>query len=132
MFNYVNEILYKQKESNFNNVDEDKEFQPFLIQRWCTMHSTPVAELINMSSNRYWSTYTSNKEWFIALKSTIPACKFKRLNYLKKNKKVALKNKDNLNKIANNLEISSRELNLYIEQFNLQLFKNEEKFNIKN
>ena len=133
MFDYLNKILYKQKGSEIENIDEDKEFQPFLVQRWCSMHSTPVVDLINMTTNRYWSVYSTNKEWYAALNTVIPVCKFKRLNYIKKAKKeITNKNKDIVGKIANNLEISSREVNLYIEQFNLQIPKNEEKFNSKN
>ena len=39
----------------------------------------------------------------------------------KKEAEEKAKNKDNVLKVANNLEISSRELNQYIEQFNLQI-----------
>ena len=133
MFDYLNKILYKQKESDIVSLDEDKEFQPFLVQRWCSMYSPPVANLLNMTTNRYWLSYSTNKEWYMALKTVIPVCKFKRLSYIRKNKKEAtIKNKETVSKIANNLEISSREVNLYIEQFNLQIPKNEEKFNSKN
>jgi len=127
MFDYLNKILYKAKESDISNLNEDKEFQPFLIQRWCSMHSTPVAQIINDTTNRYWGCYENNKDWYVALKTVIPNCKFKRISYIKKSKKEAIKkNTENIRKVANNLEISVREVNQYIEQFNLQI-PNEEK-----
>jgi len=127
MFDHLNKILYKAKESDISNLNEDKEFQPFLIQRWCSMHSTPIAHIVNETTNRYWGCYENNKDWYIALKTIIPSCKFKRISYIKKTKKeVIRKNNENVRKVANNLEISIREVNQYIEQFNLKI-PNEEK-----
>jgi len=127
MFDHLNKILYKAKESDISSLNEDKEFQPFLIQRWCSMHSTPVAHIVNETTNRYWGCYENNKDWYIALKTIIPSCKFKRISYIKKTKKeVIKKNTENVRKVANNLEISIREVNQYIEQFNLKI-PNEEK-----
>jgi hypothetical protein len=53
----------------------------------------------------------------------IPQVKFKRIAYIKKKKETesAVKNKDTLHKVANSLEISSREVSQYIEQFNLEI-----------
>jgi len=127
MFDSINRILYKTKGFNTDNINESKEFQPFLIQRWCTMYSAPITHIINETTNRYWNTFENNKDWFIALDTIIPACKFKRISYIKKTKKETVKkNNEVILKVANNLEISSREVNQYIEQFNLKL-PNEEK-----
>jgi hypothetical protein len=127
MFDYLNSILYKKSDIDFNTVNEDKEFQPFLVQRWCSMYSPAISNVINETTNRYWKVYGNNSEWYATLNSIIPACKYKRINYLKKTKK-DIKNKSgsNIQKIATNLEISTREVNLYIEQFNLKI-PNEEK-----
>ena len=126
MFTHINRILYKTKDTDITNINEDKEFQPFLIQRWCTMHSTSIAHIINETTNRYWITMETNKDWFVALDTIIPACKFKRFSYIKKTKKEAKKDVKTIQNIANNLEISSREVSQYIEQFNIKL-PNEEK-----
>jgi len=126
MFEHINRILYKTKGTDLANINEDKEFQPFLIQRWCSMHSTSIAHIINETTNRFWGTMESNRDWFVALDTIIPACKFKRISYIKKTKKETKKNTNTVQSIANNLEISSREVNQYIEQFNIQL-PNEEK-----
>ena len=130
MFDYLNKILYKAKESDISNLNEDKEFQPFLIQRWCSMHSTPVAQIINDTTNRYWKILENNKDWYAALDTVIPTCRFKKISYIKKTKKEAVKkSNETLLKIASNLEISSREVSQYIEQFNLKI-PNEEKSNL--
>ena len=126
MFNAINRILYKNKEFDISSVDVDKEFQPFLIQRWCSMHSTPITQLINDTTNRYWNNLENNRDWFIALDTIIPVCKFKRISYIKKTKNDNNRRNNSVLKVATNLEISSREVNQYIEQFNLKI-PNEEK-----
>jgi hypothetical protein len=130
MFAHLNNILYKkQPDTDLVNLNEDKEFQPFLIQRWCTMYSTSVTSLVNDSTNRYWKIYENNKDWYAALDSIIPTCRFKKISYIKKTKKeIVKKSNETILKVANNLEISSREVNQYIEYFNLILPKqNDEK-----
>ena len=126
MFNAINRILYKNKEFDISSVDVDKEFQPFFIQRWCSMHSTPITQLINDTTNRYWNNLENNRDWFIALDTIIPVCKFKRISYIKKTKNDNNRRNNSVLKVATNLEISSREVNQYIEQFNLKI-PNEEK-----
>jgi len=129
MFDYINRVLYKGKEINVENINENKEFQPFLVQRWCSMYSAPLAHIVNETTNRYWKSFEGNSEWFTALDTIIPKCKYKRFNYIKKAKKETVKkSNESLTKVANCLEISSREVSLYIEQFNLKL-PNEEKSN---
>jgi len=130
MFDHLNSILYKKNKEHIDTINENKDFQPFLIQRWCSMYSTSICSLVNETTNRYWKSYENNSDWYTALNTVIPTCKFKRFNYIKKTKKETVKKSNEVVlKVANNLEISSREVNHYIEYFNLKL-PNEEKSNI--
>lgn len=128
MFEYLNKILFKTKSPDTENLDENSEFQPYLVQRWCSMYSPEITTLLNQTSNRHWSTLQGNAEWFNYLNGVIPKARFKRINYIKKKKDTENKTilKQTIQKVANNLEISSREVSCYIEQFNLQL-PNEKK-----
>jgi len=128
MFEYLNKILFKTKSPDTENLDENSEFQPYLVQRWCSMYSPEITTLLNQTSNRHWSTLQGNVEWFNYLNGVIPKTRFKRINYIKKKKDTENKTtlKQTIQKVANNLEISSREVSCYIEQFNLQL-PNEKK-----
>lgn len=124
MFNYLNSILYKSNKESVNllSLSEDNTFQPYLIQRWCTMHSTAVTTICNETSNRYWTILESSKDWYMLLNTTIPKCSFKRITYHKKTKNEAnAKEKEYIQKIANSLEISSRELISYIKDSNLKI-----------
>lgn len=119
MFNHLHGILYK---SNNTISTDDKEFQPFLVQRWCTMHSSSVAFIINETTNKYWSAYDDNLTWYKALDTIIPKCKYKKIVYIKKSKKeVESKEKEYIQKVANSLEISTRELINYIRDNNLKI-----------
>lgn len=128
MFDLLNKILFKTKSPDTSNIDENSDFQPYLIQRWCSMHSLELTTLLNQTSNVQWSTLENNTDWFTYLHGVIPKTKFKHIVYIKKKKDNEIKQiqKQTLQKVANNLELSSREVSLYIEQFNLQL-PNEKK-----
>lgn len=128
MFQYLNKILFKTKAPNTDNLDEDPEFVPYLMQRWGSMYSPEVAVLLNQTSNKHWPVLQGNTEWFNYFYGVVPKCKFKHINYIKKKKETEVKQtqKQTVQKIASNLEISTREVNLYIEQFNLQI-PNEKK-----
>ena len=128
MFDYINKVLYKTKGPDTSNIKESEEFVPYMVQRWCSMYSPQIALLINCTSNRLWSALDDKELWFNYMHGVIPSCKFKRISYIKKKKDTELvaKNKETVLKVANSLEISSREVSQYIEQFNLQL-PNEKK-----
>lgn len=128
MFEYLNKILFKTKGPDTENIQDDTEFQPYLVQRWSTMYSPEVTVLINQTSNTMWPVLNDKTMWFQYMHGVIPKCKFKRINYIKKKKDTdtVQGQKQTIQKIANKLEISSREVNLYIEQFNLDI-PNEKK-----
>lgn len=121
MFQHLNAILYKSKLA-IDDINENSEFTPYLVQRWCTMHSPAVTTLVNETTNKYWPVLNDKMSWFITLNTVIPKCKFKKINYIKKSKKELESNeKAQIQKIANNLEISSRELISYIKEYELKL-----------
>lgn len=123
MFDYLNKVLYKTKGPDTNNIQESEEFVPFMIQRWSSMYSPEIARLLNETSNRQWSSLSDKEMWFNYLHAVVPHCRFKKIAYLKKKKDTEekAKNKETLHKVANYLEISSREVSQYIEQFNLKI-----------
>ena len=124
MFNYLNSILYKSTKNpvDLATLSEETSFQPYLLQRWCSMHSASVAVIVNETTNRYWSVFNDSSMWYVSLNTVLPRCSFKKINYLKKVKnETALKEKETIQKVASSLEISSRELITYIETFNIKI-----------
>lgn len=121
MFNYLNGILYKST-IDISSIETDSNFQPFLIQRWCSMHSPAIANLVNETTNKYWQNLDNKNSWYIALDTIIPKSRFKKIVYIKKSKKETdIKEKEYIQKIANTLEISSREVINYIKNNNLKI-----------
>lgn len=121
MFDNINNILYKPKGSE-EFKDETGKFVPYLVQRWCSMHSPSMAFLINQTSNQVWSIFENNESWYQYLHGILPKAKFKRINYIKKKKDESKKTDTiSLQKVAAHREISSREVSQYVEIFNLHI-----------
>jgi hypothetical protein len=119
MFDNINNLLYKPKGSE-EFVDDGK-FVPYMVQRWASMHSPSIAVLLNETSNRIWSIMDSNQLWYQYFHAVIPKVRFRRIAYIKKKKEETKKvsNDANILKVAQHLEISSREVSQYVEAFNL-------------
>ena len=128
MFDYLNKILYKSRTVDTENIAEDSEFQPFMIQRWCSMYSPQINTLLNQTSNRVWPILNDKTAWFQYLHTIVPRCTFKRISYIKKKKEASshAEKKETIQKLAERLEISSREVSQYVELYNLQI-PNEKK-----
>lgn len=115
IFNNINDILYTKNGKSIENIEDENDFQPFLVNRWLSMHSPEVAYVVNETSNRYYSTMDDKQMCFRFLKSTVPKAKWKKFNYIKRIKK----DKENLQEVvdllASNLELSRREIINYID-----------------
>jgi hypothetical protein len=127
LFDYLNNILYdKEKEL----LEENNEFVPFLIQRWLSMHSPEVAYIVNETTNRYWAAMGDKQDWYNMLMTQLPRVKFKKLQYIKKPKETNNKDDDLIKRLADNMEISQREVRLLLEKqsidkkmFNVDIYK---------
>jgi hypothetical protein len=127
LFDYLNNILYdKEKEL----LEENNEFVPFLIQRWLSMHSPEVAYILNETTNRYWAAMGDKQDWYNMLMTQLPRVKFKKLQYIKKPKETNNKDDELIKRLADNMEISQREVRLLLEKesvdkkmFNVDIYK---------
>jgi hypothetical protein len=127
LFDYLNNILYdKEKEL----LEENNEFVPFLIQRWLSMHSPEVAYIVNETTNRYWAAMGDKQDWYNMLMTQLPRVKFKKLQYIKKPKETNNKDDELIKRLADNMEISQREVRLLLEKqsidkkmFNVDIYK---------
>jgi len=125
-FDIVNDILYKKK-LELKTPEDKREFQPFLIQRWLSMYSDLYVKLLNHTTNKLYKAMENDKDmWHKVLKSTIPYSKRKRFGYIKKTKKEKQKKSnldDIISLIAKSKELSKREVELYINEYNLDVSK---------
>lgn len=113
IFSILSNIITHKKDDVIS-VEEDREYQFYLINRWLSMHSPKFASIVNDTTNRYWSCLTKD-EMNKLLISSIPRSRFKRIAYIKKNKKEKTKKEEDIEMLAKNLELSRREVSMYKE-----------------
>lgn len=109
IFDYIKDILF-QKKKKFANLSEDQlDFSPFMLQRWCSMSSKDATLIINETTNK-WLMLGMNKQLFYkSLIEIIPKQKQKKVAYIKKatNSK---KEEHDITSISNTAELSQREI----------------------
>ena len=125
IFNFISNILFTKKSPVIDNIDHEGDYQPFLINRWCSMLNSTTCDIINNTVNRMYQVFENKHDHYKFLHYIIPRQRFQRINYIKKTKHVT-ESQQVVSKIAKSLELSSREINLYRQQLNLDLSKYEQ------
>lgn len=129
IFTYLSNILYKKSDNVFRNIDSEDTYNHYMMCRWLSMHSPEVAKLVNETANWLYPIFNTKEESYKFLNTIIPYQSFRRINYIKKNKKKTDKKDETITDIiAQNMEISKREVNLYVKQLNLDLEKYENNY----
>lgn len=122
IFDILKEITYNKKGNILNNLDNEQEFQPFLIQRWLSMISRNNIELLNSTTNRLYNVFETKQDWYKAFLVLIPKQYPKSFNYIKKNKKEKQKNNnDEIEFLAESMHLSKREIKEYVDLFDIKL-----------
>ena len=108
IFDYIKDVLFQKKGSYCSHNEEQLNFYPFMLQRWCSMADNDATLIINETSNK-WLTTLNNKKYFYQLMlTTLPKIKQKRVAYIKKANKSD--SKDEIDNISNAAELSKREV----------------------
>lgn len=124
LFNYLNNLIFTKKQPSRNTVEQASDYQPFLINRWCSMHDKQTANIINTTVNTMFPVFEDKTKHYSFLHKILPRAKFSKINYIKKVKKEPLP--EQIAQLARNVELSQREINHYVEQLNIT-FNNENK-----
>lgn len=121
IFNFINDILFKKKGDLLDNIDAESEYNPYMINRWISMYSPQMSILINNTTNRYYSVFSTKKDNYKFLVSFLPKSKPYRISYIKKGNK-QVDDKTRVTKVlARNLELSEREINYYINSTDIDI-----------
>jgi hypothetical protein len=116
IFDIIGSILVNKKQIELN-LDNENEFNLYMTNRWLSMYSADVAGLINNTVNKWWNIFDNKQEQYNFLYHLMPKCRFKRINYIKKNKKETTKDTEDYSALtANSMCISTRELKMYQQQ----------------
>ena len=85
IFNYVDSVLFSKKKLNTINEGETQ-FSLYMLNRWCSMYSPDIAQIINETTNRYTKAVTLKQDQYEFSYNILPKCKKRKIDYLKKNK----------------------------------------------
>ena len=121
IFNYVDSVLFSKKKLNTINEGETQ-FNLYMLNRWCSMYSPDIAQIINETTNRYTKSISLKQDQYEFSYNILPKCKKEKINYIKKNKEEKVKEKEYIKNYSQLLELSEREIKLYIS--NLEVLGN--------
>jgi hypothetical protein len=118
IFDFLADIISKKSGNLLDDSELEKEFIPYMIQRWLSMYSTNFLVLANYSTNIHWRIFQDKQEWYKYFLAVFPKSVNKRIPYIKKTKKETTSkgiDKAHVQFLAERLEISQREINQYIQ-----------------
>ena len=113
IFTFINDILYKKTGNLLNDGESETVFVPYMMSRWVSMYSGSMTKLINQTFNRLWPAFDNKDMWYKAYISVLPKSRFKKIEYIKKNKEAKKTNPQRkllIEYLAKNMEISKREI----------------------
>jgi len=84
IFDILNGILFSKKEYPLQYTEEEKNFDSFMVNRWVSMVDKDSARIVNETTNKFGSIFTSKKQHYDFLKTVLPKYKFHRINYIKR------------------------------------------------
>ena len=125
IFDIINDILFKKKGNLLEKEEAESEFQPYMVQRWLSMYSNVNVKILNGTINKLGKHLENKSQWYKLFLDTLPRSKYKKIRYIKK---VSAKTQNTTGVsdkviafIAENHQISPREVKLYIEEYGLDV-----------
>jgi hypothetical protein len=113
IFDFISSTLFTKKKTCLNSVDEEGEFSPYMLNRWCSMYS-PMAATFSNILNKYLGVFESKRDLYSLFVAVMPKVSSRRIAYIKKIKEEKKEENSDIEMIASNLELSKREINQYI------------------
>lgn len=113
IFDFISSVLFTKKKTCLNTVDEEGEFSPYMLNRWCSMYSQSTATFSNIL-NKYLGVFDNKRDLYNLFVAVMPKVSSKRISYIKKIKEEKKEENNDIKMLANNLELSQREIAEYI------------------
>ena len=116
IFDYINDVLFFKQKNLLQNVDDSDSFNPYLVNRWVSMYSPECAVVINSTVNWLYPIFNTSQAQYSFLVDILPRMSRRRINYIKKKKTSSSEiSRETIELLARNLELSEREISLYVE-----------------
>jgi hypothetical protein len=87
IFDYIKNVLFFKKPFQEENVEEIKQYNIFMVNRWTSMCDPESANMINETTNKVNYLQNDREMHYKMLLNVLPQKKFKRIEYLKKTEK---------------------------------------------
>lgn len=114
IFNFIEATIFTKNTELLQSTDDEKEFSPFMVNRWVSMYSPDMANVVNETTNRYSNIFENKKDLFNFYVSILPKVNFKRISYIKKNTKED-KDIENIELMAKAQQTSQRDIESKIQ-----------------
>jgi hypothetical protein len=117
IFQQLKDIIQFKKELILDDIEEEKQFSPYMTQRWLSFHSPQFALLMNHTVNILWSALDEKSLAYKFFIGIVPKSRYKNIKYIKKSKENANKKTDPeiISHLADRFELSKKEVNEYID-----------------
>ena len=114
IFDFLNTIIF---DKNNEITIEENDFNLYMVNRWLSMYSPDMANVINETSNKYGQTLAIKEDQFKFLLNMLPKQRKKHIAYIKKIKESKSTKEEAIDitaLIAKKMEISKREVEDYL------------------
>jgi hypothetical protein len=112
IFDLIGDVLFTKKRACLQTVDQEADFQPYILNRWLSMYSKQTALCSNIL-NKYLTVFDNKRDLYTLFINIFPRVAYKKINYIKKVKSKAEED-ENIGHVAKNLELSQREIRQYV------------------
>lgn len=82
IFDIIDGIAFSKKQAT-TQAEDEKSYQPFLVNRWLSMLDGNAAKIVNETMNRYGQVFNTEEQYNFLL-NVLPRYKKQRINYIKK------------------------------------------------
>ena len=116
-FETLNSLFYKKRDKQPDvDIETASAFSPYMTNRWWSFYDKDSALFTNNVLNRLSSVFDDRSEQFKLYYNLITPRKFKRINYVKKNKEDKdTEDQEKKAMFARNNMLSVREVNMYVD-----------------
>jgi hypothetical protein len=135
LFDVLSDVMFFKRGDQLQTIESESDVNPYMLNRWMSMHSPKNALLVNEYNNRLWPVFQNKKDWYRFCLAIVPRNRFTKIEYIKKGAKEKSATKADDEKVyqmlAKNLELSVREVKSYVTEHGIDLsslrkvFKND-------
>jgi hypothetical protein len=114
IFNYIDSVLFNKKKLNKIN-ERETQFNLYMLNRWCSMYSPDLAQIINQTSNQFKEVLSLKQDQYDFCFNMFPKSKKRKIEYIKKQKNDKKEEDVETKQLADCMELSQREIKQLIE-----------------